>query len=151
MPTGSAIPGAKAALVTLLTGLFPGAQVSYGLPGTYMQADIIVVGNGSARSEQQVMGTSRPRREEATIEVTFSCFRGGGQESQQEATEAAFALAGVFADHFRTQGNETLSGACSNAWVTGYDLFEDDDPEVLERGRLATVTATLAVHTYRLS
>lgn len=151
-PTGSAIPGVKAALVsTVLPALFPDAQVTYGPPGSWLSEVVVAVGNAVVESTQQVMGTRRPRREDAEVEVVLSVFQAGGPEAQQAATEAAFSLLGTLADYFRTQGNETLGGACDNAMITAYALDESDDPDVLERGRSAAVTATLTVQTFRLS
>jgi hypothetical protein len=151
MATGSAIPGVKSYLVdTLLPTLFPAAQVIYGPPGGWLGEQVISVGNATVESSQMILGANRPRREDAEVEVILSVFQGGGPEAQQTATEAAFAMLGTFADHFRTQGNETLGGACDNAYVSAYSLDETDDPDVLEKGRYAALVATLTVQTFRL-
>lgn len=151
-PTGSAIPGVKAYLVsTVLPALFPSAQIIYGPPGGWLSEIVASVGNAIVESTQNVMGTRRPRREDAELDVVLSVFQAGGPEAQQVATELAFALLGDFADYFRTAGNEALGGACDNAFVSAYSLDESDDPDVLEKGRSAAITTTLTVQTFRLS
>jgi hypothetical protein len=92
------------------------------------------------------MSPSRPVEELVEMDLTISCYRPGGTEVQQDATEAAFVMLGTFRDHFKTRPNETLGGACRTARVTNYDLFEDDDPEAVTDGRLAQILLTLTIH-----
>jgi hypothetical protein len=147
----SAVPAVKAYLVkTVLPALFPPPVLaSYGAPGID-QPDIIVgVGNAETEIERPAAATSRPREEVTTLTVIFSVFAGGDETVQELVTETAFAMLGTFADYFKTKPNETLGGACREAWVSSYTLDEavataPNDTTVIT-GRVAEITAVLTV------
>ena len=115
----------KAALITTLTTLFPSPTlVSYGAPGAYQPDEIVAVGEQRFEVTRPTMGTNRSREEAVETDVTFSVFSSGGDTAQQVATERVYAMALALDEHFRTKPNETLGGACRDAWVTGGDLRE---------------------------
>jgi hypothetical protein len=146
----SSIPAVKAALVsTVLPTVYPAAQVAYGVPSSFQAPDIVSVGSARVTSTQAVLGTQRPRREAAEVDVVLSVFRAGA-DTQQAATEAAFAMLDALVTYLQGAGNESLGGACSRAWVSSYDLEESDDPDLLERGRYASLLVTLTVQSDRL-
>lgn len=139
----SAVPQAKSYLVgTLLPSLFPTAVVSYGLPDGYDDADLICVTNAREVDTQPVYGTTRPVEERGEIDLLISCYRAGG--TQQQATEAAYAIRDSLRSHFRTSPNERLGGAVRAAAVTAAELFEDDDPDAIADGRLAQLNVTIS-------
>lgn len=115
----------KDALHTLLGALVgPGTLVSYGPPGTHQPPDIVAV---MGQRQSLAVGPMSPqRRQDETVEtdVVVSCFRSGGPEAQQVATEAAYALGSLILDHFKSAPNETLGGACREARVTAGELVE---------------------------
>lgn len=145
----SSAPGVKSALKSVLEGLFPAPTlVSYGAPGQYQPDEIVGVLNQRTAVSRPTMGTARSREEVVETDVVFSIFAPGDETQQVVATERAYAMGEALADHFRTKPNETLSGACREAWVSGHSLLEarvvspDDNTTVLGRTAELTVTVT---------
>lgn len=140
----------KAAAVEAARGLFdPGqTQVIYGTRGPYTKSEVLEVGDIDTRIDRPTMGPPRSRQELHTITLIASVFRGGGSEAaQRAATERAYELIDVFAEHVRAAPNETLGVSVrAEAWISSMSLSEHtDDAEVQARGRVASVTATLTV------
>jgi hypothetical protein len=151
---GSAFPGVKTALVAALTALYadmtPPPLVSYGDPGKYQPNQIVAVMGTSTLNERPVMSPARPREEIMAVEVVFSVFAPGTETQQETATEAAYVLHDRLADFFKTKPNETLSGACREAWVSGHDLTESIavNPKTnAVTGRIAEIRAAVTVRT----
>ena len=141
----SKAPAVKAALYALCQTLYPAPiQVAYGHPGTDLESDIVSVGAVRATQEIATMSPQRNREETLTVDVIFSCFTGGGTESQQTVTERAYALCALLENYLQTT-DYTLSGTARLARVTGADLYESDDAELLALGRLSELTATVHV------
>jgi hypothetical protein len=146
----SSAPLVKAAIVALIASQdSPGTYASYGDPGFYQVNEIVVAGNQKVQITRPTSANTRPREEQVDTDVIFSVFAPGGPDQQQVATERAYALLGTFADYFKTKPNETLSGACREAWVSAYDLVESisvhpDTDEVV--GRVSEITAIVTSH-----
>ncbi len=139
----SKAPAAKAAVYAACASLFSDpVQVVYGHPGTNQEDDIVAVRGVRSLQDVATMGTGRAREETLEIEVVFSCYRGGGEEAQQVATERAYALLGLLEDHLQTT-DYTLGGVVRLARVTESTLAESDDPDVLAMGRVAEIAATV--------
>lgn len=146
----SAVPAAKAALVTALQGMFPApVLVSYGLPGSYQPDVIVAVMDARIAIERPVMSPGRPREEVSEIDVLLSVWRAGTESVQQAATEQAFSMLGTFADYFKTSPNEKLGVASiRESWVSGYELGEAEslDPNSgAPTGRVAEIRAVVTV------
>lgn len=140
----TSIPLVKAFLVdTLLPGLFPDAQITYGLPAASRANDLISVRNARVENTQPVYGTTRPIDEDGTVDVLISCYRPGGEAEQRDATEAAFTIHDALRNHFKSNPNETLGGAVRTAGVLSAELFEDDDPDDIASGRLSQIEVVL--------
>jgi hypothetical protein len=141
----SKAPAVKAALFALCQTLYPAPiQVSYGHPGTDLESDIVSVAAVRATQEVATMSPQRNREETISVDVVFSCFAGGGPEVQQTVTERAYALCALLENYLQTT-DYTLSGTARLARVTGADLYESDDAELLALGRLSELTATVHV------
>lgn len=145
----SASPGVMAAVVALLPTLYPDDEVlvCYGAPGSYQPDIIISLGDVRTISTRPVHGTARPREETSELDLTFSVYQAGDESVQVLVMQKAYELRNTFADHFKTKPNETLGGACREAWVTGDDYTPDvainpADPDTVA-GRVATLTSTL--------
>jgi hypothetical protein len=145
----SAVPAAKAYLVgTLLPSLFSSPiLIAYGYPSVDVPQDIIVVGNARTAASMPVMGTTRPYEEAIELDILFSSSRKGGQDQQQVATEAAFALFNTFRDYFKTNPNQTLGGAVRQARVVSYQLTEDGPDDEVMDSRLAQIASVLLINT----
>ena len=97
------------------------------------------------------MGPARSREITAEVDLIISVFVGGGEEAQPIATAAALGLQSQLETYFRTSPNETLSGACREAWVSNAHLAlnvaygANEDPEVrpVAIGRTADITVTI--------
>ena len=146
---GSSAPGVKAALQVVLVGLHPDpVLVTYGAPGAFQPPEIVALLDQRVTVERPTMSPARPREEIVETDVVFSVFTAGDAEAQQLATERAFEMLGPFIDYFKTKPNETLSGACREAWVTGYVLNESTVPTKDGiAGRLSEITATVTSRT----
>lgn len=115
----------KAALVALLPTIYPAATlVSYGLPGAYLPDSIVYVSDQRFDITKPTMGTNRSREEVVETEVTYSIFVPGDVEAQKTATETAYSLALLLDEYLRVKPNETLGGACREAWVSAGELLE---------------------------
>jgi len=144
----SASPGVLAAVVTLLGTLYPGQEVlvCYGQPGSYQPDIIISLGDVRTLITRPVSGTNRPREEASELDITWSVFVAGDETQQVVAQDLAYGLRNTFADYFKTKPNETLGGACREAWVSGdtYEPATSVDPETGDPvGRVATLTSVL--------
>lgn len=125
--------------------------VTYGPPGSY-QANYIVAIMGSRQPvTRPTMGTGRSREKMAEVDVVVSVFVPGTEVAQQTASEACDDLVDLLDSYFRTSPNETLGGACVEAWVSNVDGPTPDlvtNPETKAvMGRVAesivTVTARI--------
>lgn len=143
----SSVSSAKAALYalcqTLYAGQAPEVTVTYGLPGTFLATDIVAVTDVDTRVSRPTMGGNRSREEDSTFVVVISVFRFGDQTQQQVATERAFELMNLLAQHFRSAPNETLGATSRDVWVESYSLTESDDPEVIAKGRHSSVAVNV--------
>lgn len=140
---GSAAPAVKAALYARCQALYADpVQVCYGHPGTDQEDDIVSVAGARSTQDVATMTPNRPREESLDVDVVFSVYRGGGPESQQVATERAYALLALLEDYLKTT-DYTLAGTVRLARVTSHVLAESDDPDVLAQGRVSEITATV--------
>lgn len=130
--------------------------VSLGDPGQYQPATIVAVGmDVRLPIARPTAGTGRSREITAEIDVIISVYVPGGAEAQALAIGAALTLQGLLETHLRTSPNETLSGACRDAWVSAAQVrnsvaySRQDDPAVpaVATGRVSdnTVTVTAAI------
>lgn len=138
----SAAPAFKAALYDACGSLFAApVQVAFGHPGLTLEDDVVSVGRVWSTQEAATMGTARSRDEELWCDVTISCYRGGGPEAEQTASDAAFALLADLETYTRLT-DTTLGGVMR--WTTLQDLTCEGstDPEVLAQGRVVEIVAT---------
>lgn len=132
----------KAALAVVLGQLYPDADTSYGEPGTVQTAQVVFIGDAHVSIDRPTMGGAKRSREHSIdLDVVLSAYV--FDTDQQAATEAALGLLAQLDDYLRTRGNETLGGACRDAWVSSYDLAENPDDDATGGGRRADVTATI--------
>ena len=143
----SSAPTVKAALLALLESLYTSPTlVCWGPPSTYQPSDIVSIGNQVISFGAAPMATTRPREEIVETAVTVSSF---AADSQQVATERAFELYDVLADHFKTGPNETLGGACREAFVSGFEVEEFVTSPAVGGGVMGRTTAITATVTTR--
>lgn len=135
---GISAPRVKAALVEVLTALLetPNGDlvVTYGLPGQRQPAEIVAVLGQRTQIERPTVGTSRSREDIVATEIRVSVYLPGDESIQKTVTERAWTIVDSIAQHFRSRPNETLSGACRDAWVSSADAAEDvvRDQDVVE-------------------
>ncbi len=80
---------AKGGLYAVCQALYAApVQVVFGRPGTDLEDDIVAIGD--TRADLVHSGQVEQRREEIT--VTFSSYRGGGEEAQQTVTDRVYAM-----------------------------------------------------------
>ena len=143
----SSAPTVKAALVALMRSLYAEPTlVCWGPPTSYQPADIVSVGGQVVEFGAAPMAPTRPREEIVQTAVTFSSFTAS---EQQVATVRAFELYDVLADHFKTGPNETLGGACREAFVSGLEVEEFVTSPAVGGGVMGRTTAITATVTTR--
>lgn len=136
----------KGALVALLATALAAdrlVQVSYGVPGATVVPDAIAVRDSRVEPDGE--------EEMVTVEVTISCYVGGGPEAQQVATERAFVL--LAAVKAAIDAAPTVSGSCRVAVVadeyqTGEAIGYDQTGNI-PMGRLSQIDATVTGWTGR--
>jgi hypothetical protein len=142
----TAAPAFKLALFNACVGLYPSALVTYGHPGAQSADDMVGVMNVTSDQEVGPLSPQRRREETLTIEVIFSCWRGGAD--QRTVTEAAYTLLALLENYLQDTGVSastqiTLGGTVRDARVMGHELAETEDPADMALGRLAEITATV--------
>lgn len=145
---GTSAIAVKSALKTRFEALAPAALVTYGAPGNNQPDEIIAILDQRLAIERMPMSTARNREETLETQVAVSIYQGGdGPTSQQTATERAWAIHDLFDDHVRTKPNETLDGACRDAWISAAELvesrIESNEQPGLVLGRVADLTLTI--------
>lgn len=116
-------------------------QVSFGTPGTFEAEDIIRIGRVNARQDPAALGTRRPREQQLELEVTISCYRGGGADMEQVCSDRAYQLLRMLAEH--VHGAETtLGGVVRWCFLTADESDGATDPEDTQNGRTIAIVAT---------
>lgn len=141
----STAPAFKAAVYAACQSLYAApVQVAYGHPGLTQEQDIVSVGRTTSTQDFVTFG-ARAREETVTVEVIFSCYRGGGPEVEQVVEERAYSLLGMLEDHLRDT-DPTLGGVVRWSQLTSIDCQGATDPDVLAAGRCSEVTAVFTAH-----
>jgi hypothetical protein len=146
-PVGTVAPEFKNAFFSMAQQLLAAdpdteaVYVVFGQPGTLEPDDIIKIGRVEARQESATLGTNRAREETLTLEVTISCYRGGGPEMEQVASDRAYHLLRLLAEQVRT-GDTTLGGVVRWCFLTSSESDGATDPDDIAQGRTIDVAAT---------
>jgi hypothetical protein len=150
------IKGSRAGLFTVCQTIYTGVTdasgapvlVTYGPPGAFQANNIVAVGMATRQPiTRPTMAPTRSRDTHADIDIVISVFAPGDETQQQVACEAADDLVTLLETYFRTAPQETLSGACREAWVSNVDgpvpaLAIDPESNAVT-GRVATTTVTV--------
>jgi hypothetical protein len=138
----------KANLFTRCQALYPGAMVTYGLPGTDKANDIVCIGEAgtadTSRGEQEArtLSTNRSREETVYVSLLISSWR--GTQNQQLVTELAFDAMALLEADLRT--DPTIAGACRESGVVDWRLNETEFEDLTE-GRYAQLDITVRCKT----
>ena len=121
----------------------PYTLVTRGLPAFANAQDVVSVGAVTSNQEPVTLGTQRSREESLTCQVFFYSFRGGG-DSMEEVVEArAYEMLDELAEYVRVT-DTTLAGAVRQCFLTDIAADAATDPDVLAKGRMHVITATLS-------
>ncbi|ALV45828.1 hypothetical protein MB46_10385 [Arthrobacter alpinus] len=115
--------------------------VCFGLPGTFTPEDIIAFGRISSDQETATMSSNRSREEVITLEVTISCFRGGGEESELVAAERCYELLRMI-ERYARMTDTTIGGTVRECFLTSHTSDGATPGDVASAGRVIEVTAT---------
>ncbi len=138
----SAAPALKAALYTVLTGLYPAPTVvAYGPPGGYLDDEVVSISNVSSSSVVATLSPNHSREETLEVTVIYSVTNGGGYEIQQTVTERAYAMLGAL-EYYIKVTNPTIAGTVRDAYIISHDM-EEAAPE---GSRNCQIVAVLQAH-----
>jgi hypothetical protein len=146
-PVGTVAPDFKNAFFDMaeqLLGADPDTAavlVVFGQPGTLEPDDIIKIGRVEARQDPATLSTNRAREESLTLEVTISCYRGGGAEMERVASDRAYDLLRRLAEQVR-KVDTTLGGVVRQCFLTSSESDGATDPNDIAQGRTIDVVAT---------
>jgi hypothetical protein len=134
--------GLKDTMVTAIKSVVdPAVLVAHGHPGLEVTDDMIGVGRVTSAQEPATMGTNRSREETLTVDVTISCYRGGGPEMEKVASDQAYALLRLIERYCRIT-DTTMGGVVRQCFLTSHESDGATDPAILAEGRLIELTAT---------
>lgn len=123
--------------------------VSYGPSGSYQPGALVMVGMDVRQPiTRPTMGTGRSREKAVEVDVVISAYGAGDESVQQPVTEKAIDLAELLDAYFRTSPQETLSGACREAFLSNIagpipGAITDGEGVM---GRVAELTATVTAY-----
>lgn len=117
----------------------PHVLVSFGAPASLEPEDVIGIMAISSEQNVATLG-NRSREEMLTLEVLVSCFRGGGGDMEQIASDRAYLLLGMIEQYARLT-DTTFGGTVRQCFLTGHESLGHTLPEFLERGRVIEITA----------
>ena len=120
----------------------PYTRVSRGLPAFADAQDNVCVGAVTFTQEPVVLSPLRKREETLTCEVRFYSFRFGGVEMEEIVEARAYAMLDRLAEYVRVT-DTTLGGVVRHCFLTDGAADEATDPDVLGKGRMHVLSATL--------
>ncbi len=113
--------------------------VTYGWPGTFEPEDLVSF--LGVTSEQEAASISRRSRDETlTLEVSISCYRGGGQDMEQVSARRAYQLLRML-DTFARVTDTTVGGTVMWCFLVGHESSGHTDPALIEQGRTNEIVA----------
>lgn len=132
-----------AAAQTLVASRDPEVLVSFGHPGQAMGNfdDLVAFTTISVDQEPATLGTNRSRSETLTQTVQISCYRAGGPDREQVASDGAYELLGLLEHHVRVT-DTTLGGLVLWCFLTSHTSTGETDPDLLASGRTIDIDAT---------
>lgn len=139
----------KSAFYEAIKALFAGdpdtehVYVVFGQPATYNPDDIVSFGRITAGQDAATMGTNRSREESLTLDVTVSCFMGGGEESEIASAQRAYELLRRI-EHYVRMTDTTLGGVVRMCVLTSHESEGATPEEIISEGRVTEVVATFA-------
>ena len=145
------VMGEYAAHYTAPSGDILRLGICEGAPSSYEPDALIVVASDARQTiERPTMGRARSREITAEVEMIFSVALAGSAISGQTARQAVNDMALQFANWLRVPGNETLSGACREAWMSSVDgpqvtAIAGQDGQAMW-GKQAALTATITAN-----
>ena len=148
----SQAPVLKAAVYDGLCNVFPqdsqAVLVTYGMPWNEDAQDLVAVTGARTTPKNGGVGPMGPRRvhdEVIEVTVTFSSFRGGGNEVTQTASEACWAMVTQLEEALRADPLLGLgpSAVFAMRFTEGEELPEEDTPDVITKGRVSTIEVTI--------
>lgn len=120
----------------------PFTLVVRGLPAFANAQDVVAVGAVTSSQEFGAMGTRRQREETLTCQVDFYSFRGGGAEMEEVVEGRAYEMLDALAEYARVT-DTTFGGVVRESYLTDAASDAATDPDVLSKGRMHVITATL--------
>ena len=148
MSSASAAKAAKLALVTVCRTLWPDpVHISYGPIGTDEPDDSVEILDLSFVEGPARLSPQRKRWHGFEITGRISTYRGGAEEAQQVATEAALDMLAELQDYLQDSGTSpstqtSLGNVVQWARVTAFDVTEES--EDIATGRQAYVDFTVS-------
>ena len=121
----------------------PYTLVVRGLPAFANADDVVAVGAVTANQEAVTFGTQRSREESLTCQVDFYSFRGGGAAMEEVVEARAYEMLDELAQYVRVT-DTTLGGVVRQCFLTDIAADAATDPDVLAKGRMHVITATLS-------
>lgn len=114
--------------------------VSFGHPGTLDPDDIVSFARVSETQDFATVSTNRTRNEIITLEVEISCYRAGGPEVEQVASDRAYELLRMIETQVRVT-DTTVGGTVWWCFLASHDSTGSTDPARIETGRNIDITA----------
>lgn len=114
--------------------------VAFGQPGTFDPDDIVSIARVSEQQTEATISTNRTRNETITLEVLISCYRGGGPEMEQVASDRAYQLLRMIETQVRVT-DTTVGGTCWWCFLQSHESAGATDPALIDQGRTIEITA----------
>jgi len=138
----------RAAVFNRCVSLYSGDTDPYtlvvrGLPAFATADDNVCVGAVTANQEAVTFGTQRSREESLTCQIDFYSFRGGGVAMEEVVEARAYEMLDELAQYVRVT-DTTLGGVVRQCFLTDIAADAATDPDVLAKGRMHVITATLS-------
>ncbi len=147
MPTGmdsaTAAHSVKAAFVDVAVNVLPaGTLVTFGHPGPQIKnyQDAVSFARVDVTQSPATLGTNRAREEILQLTVVVSCWRPGGPEVEQVASEAAYGLLRTLERHVRMT-DTTLGGLCRWCFLASHSSEGETRPDLIVNGRTIEIEA----------
>lgn len=134
---------ALAAAMRTLTADDDQVLVSFGNPGQQGLnfTDWVMFEDLTSEQSPATMGTNRSREEILTQLVVLECFRAGGPEAEELASDAAYALLGLLEQHVR-QTDTTVGATVRQCFLSSHRSQGFTSPVDQVQGRTILVEAT---------